>query len=49
MESHGRRFSDDRSGVTALEYAFVAGLMAVVIIAAMGVFAPRINTLSSRP
>lgn len=37
----------DRSGVTALEYALIAGIMAVVIIAAMNVFSPQINSLFS--
>lgn len=35
----------DRAGVTALEYALIAGIMAVAILAAMTVFAPGLNNL----
>lgn len=47
MESRARCLRGDRSGVTALEYALIAGIMAVVIIAAMNVFSPQINSLFS--
>lgn len=43
--SQARRLSDDRAGVTALEYALIAGIMAVAILAAMAVFAPGLNNL----
>jgi pilus assembly protein Flp/PilA len=35
MEHLLRRFSDDQSGVTAIEYGLIASLIAVVIIVAV--------------
>lgn len=45
MSPQRRSLRADRAGVTALEYALIAGIMAVAIIAAMGLFAPGINNL----
>lgn len=37
------RFVRDESGATAIEYALIAALMAVVIIAAVGILKPALE------
>jgi pilus assembly protein Flp/PilA len=37
------RFVRDESGATAIEYALIAALMAVVIIAAVGILSPALK------
>ena len=39
-----RRFLKDRSGATAIEYALIAALMAVAIIAAIGTLGDNLTT-----
>lgn len=40
-----KRFLKDDSGATAIEYGILAALMAVAVIAAVGVIGPKIVTL----
>lgn len=42
-----RRFKDDASGATAVEYAFIAALISVVIVAAAAGIAPELVTIFS--
>ena len=39
-----RRFLDDTSGATAIEYGLIAGLISVVIITVLGAVGSRLNT-----
>jgi pilus assembly protein Flp/PilA len=39
-----QRFLTDESGTTALEYAVIAGLIAMVIIVAVGLIGDEVNT-----
>ena len=38
------RFVRDESGATAIEYGLIAALMAVAVIAAIGVLSPQMKT-----
>ena len=38
----------DEKGVTAIEYALMAGGIAVIIVAALAVLGPKINTLFTK-
>lgn len=38
------RFVKNESGATAIEYALIAGIMAVALIAAFGILTPLINS-----
>jgi pilus assembly protein Flp/PilA len=42
-----RRFLQDESGATAIEYGLIAGLVAVAIIAALTLLGNSLNTLFS--
>jgi pilus assembly protein Flp/PilA len=44
MKNLFNRFIKDESGATAIEYALIAALMAVALIAAMQVLTPGITT-----
>jgi pilus assembly protein Flp/PilA len=39
-----RRFLRDEAGATAIEYALIASLMAVAVVAAVGVLGPKLKT-----
>ena len=39
-----RRFAQDESGVTAIEYGLIAGLVAVIIIGAVTTVGTKLNT-----
>ncbi len=39
------RFAEDASGATAIEYAFIAGIVAVGIIASLGTLRDTLNTI----
>ena len=43
-----RRFLNDNSGATAIEYGLIAGLISVVIITVLGTIGTRLNTKFSR-
>ncbi len=45
MKEHLIQFWNDEEGATAVEYALIAGLMAVAIIAAIGSFSGGLQTL----
>ncbi|MGZ3375455.1 MAG: Flp family type IVb pilin [Phenylobacterium sp.] len=45
MSGFIRRFGKDRSGATAIEYALIASLIAVVIVTAVGAMATQIGAL----
>ena len=38
------RFATDESGATAIEYGLIAALMAVAIIAAIGILSPKLSS-----
>jgi pilus assembly protein Flp/PilA len=42
-----RRLGTDRTGVTALEYALIAGLVAVVIIGSVSLLGTSVSTVFS--
>ena len=44
MKQHLRRFLQDQRGATAIEYGLIAGLIAVIIIAALGQLGGALNT-----
>ena len=39
-----RRFANDESGATAIEYGLIAALMATAVIAAIGLLSPKMST-----
>ncbi len=41
----GRAERKDEKGVTAIEYALMAGGIALIIVAALAILGPKINTL----
>jgi pilus assembly protein Flp/PilA len=41
------KFVDDESGVTAIEYGLIAGLIALVIIGAVGLLGTNLSSLYS--
>jgi pilus assembly protein Flp/PilA len=43
-----QRFATDTRGVTAIEYGFIAALIAVVIIGAVTAVGDNLNTISMR-
>ncbi|HLZ75451.1 Flp family type IVb pilin [Phenylobacterium sp.] len=45
MSGFVRRFGKDRAGATAIEYALIASLIAVVIVTAVGAMATQIGAL----
>ena len=47
MVSKFRRLRNDKSGVTALEYGLIAGLIAVVIIGAVTTLGTKVNSTFS--
>jgi pilus assembly protein Flp/PilA len=44
MRSHFARFVKDASGVTAIEYALIAGIISIVIVGALTVVGGSLNT-----
>ena len=44
MSKFLKRFADNESGATAIEYGLIAALMAVAIIAAVGALSPKLTT-----
>jgi pilus assembly protein Flp/PilA len=49
MRHFFHRFIDDQSGVTAIEYSLIAGLISIVIIASVRIIGPTISTLFFGP
>lgn len=45
MSGFIRRFGRDRSGTTAIEYALIASLIAIVIVTAVGALGTQLNAL----
>lgn len=45
MSGFIRRFGEDRSGATAIEYALIASLIFVVIVTAVGAMATQVGVL----
>ena len=45
MSGFIRRIARDRSGATAIEYALIASLIAIVIVTAVGAMATQIGAL----
>ena len=43
-----RRFIDDESGATAIEYGLIAGLIAVAIITALGLLGTSLESIFTR-
>lgn len=43
MRNFITRFAKDESGATAIEYGLIAALMAVAVIAAIGLLAPKLE------
>jgi pilus assembly protein Flp/PilA len=43
MSNFLKRFADNESGATAIEYGLIAALMAVAIIAAVGALSPKLK------
>ena len=41
--SHWVAFVRDRRGVTALEYAIIAGVLGTALVTAFGIFAPKLG------
>ena len=39
------RFKNDESGVTAIEYGLIAGLLSLVIIVGLGVASPKLDAI----
>ncbi|WMT87423.1 Flp family type IVb pilin [Pelagibacterium sp. 26DY04] len=39
-----KKFAADESGATAIEYGLIAALMAVAVIAAIGLLGPQLNS-----
>ncbi|MDY8108456.1 Flp family type IVb pilin [Fulvimarina sp. 2208YS6-2-32] len=44
MSKTFQRFLKNESGATAIEYALIAGIMAVALVAAFGAFTPKLTT-----
>ncbi|HCQ54628.1 MAG: Flp family type IVb pilin [Brevundimonas diminuta] len=44
MRNFITRFAKDESGATAIEYGLIAALMAVAVIAAIGILAPKLES-----
>lgn len=44
MQQSSRRFLDDRSGATSIEYGLIGALMAVLIIAVLSAFGPSMKS-----
>lgn len=44
MKNIIRKFADDESGATAIEYGLIAALIAVVIITTLGAIGTALNT-----
>lgn len=44
MSNFFNRFIKDESGATAIEYGLIAALMAVAVIAAIGVLSPKLKS-----
>ena len=44
MSKFLNRFATDESGATAIEYGLIAALMAVAIIAAVGILSPKLSS-----
>lgn len=44
MSKFFARFRRDEKGATAIEYGLIAALMAVVVIAAIGIVGPQLQT-----
>lgn len=42
------RFAKDESGATAIEYGLIAGLISIVIIAALGIIGTQLNDIFTR-
>jgi pilus assembly protein Flp/PilA len=47
MAMQVKRFAQDESGVTAIEYGLIAGLIALVIIGAVSSLGGKLNTIFS--
>ena len=48
MTHLAKRFAQDESGATAIEYGLIAGLISVAIIAALGTLGNSLNNIFSR-
>ncbi|MBN9481263.1 MAG: Flp family type IVb pilin [Bordetella sp.] len=44
MRNFITRFAKDESGATAIEYGLIAALMAVAVIAAIGILSPKLKS-----
>jgi pilus assembly protein Flp/PilA len=44
MRNFITRFAKDESGATAIEYGLIAALMAVAVIAAIGILGPKLES-----
>ncbi|WP_341021594.1 Flp family type IVb pilin [Brevundimonas diminuta] len=44
MRNFITRFAKDESGATAIEYGLIAALMAVAVIAAIGILRPKLES-----
>jgi len=44
MRALFKRFADDKSGATAIEYSLIASLIALVIIGSLGVIGNKLST-----
>ena len=45
MTNFMKRFVDDESGATALEYGLIAGFVSIAIIAGLQVIGPQLTTI----
>lgn len=45
MSAFGRRFANDECGATAIEYALIAGFIAVVIVAVLSQIGGNLNVI----
>lgn len=44
MRNFIKNFANDESGATAIEYGLIAALMAVAVIAAIGILSPKLSS-----
>lgn len=44
MRNFIKNFANDESGATAIEYGLIAALMAVAVIAAIGILGPKMSS-----
>lgn len=48
MKAFITRFNNDESGATAIEYGLIAGIVSIVIVAALGLFGPELKATFER-